>query len=517
MPAAPAWQDLQPVTFIRDRRLPEPARLAGYSALIEAYDLAAPLPRTLCAIGAHHRIVEADGWRILTPRHAPSDTLEGHLTFALKHEGLDLVTLKRLFMTVGPGEIEALVAAQPTGGYARRVWFLYEWLTGERLDLPDAQAGRYLPAVDPAQQFATAGRKSRRHRVIDNLSGTPAFCPMVFRTAALEDFAACDLARRAQEIVAQVPRDLLARTAAFLLLKDSRSSYAIEGERPPQSRIQRWGQAIGEAGRRRLDLTELLRLQKIVIGDARFVRLGLREEGGFIGEHDRETRTPLPDHISARPEDLPGLVEGLVAFDRTAAQELDPVIAAAMLSFGFVFIHPFEDGNGRVHRYLIHHVLTERGFNPAGVVFPISAAILEDIDAYRRTLEAQARNLLPLIEWTVTDKFNVRVLNDTGDLYRFFDATASAEFLYACVRKTIEIDLPEETAFLQRYDAFCQRVSELVDMPAGRTDLLFRFLHQNHGRLSGRARDGEFAALTGEEAALIEDAYAQMFAQPPEG
>jgi hypothetical protein len=79
--------------------------------------------------------------------------------------------------------------------------------------------------------------------------------------------------------VANVPSDLLARTAAFLLLKDSKSSFAIEGEHPPQDRIQRWGRAIGEAGRRPIDLDELLRLQCIVIGDARYVSLGLRHEG----------------------------------------------------------------------------------------------------------------------------------------------------------------------------------------------------------------------------------------------
>ena len=110
----------------------------------------------------------------------------------------------------------------------------------------------------------------------------------------LDRYVQMDLARRAQEAVAAVPRDLLARTAAFLLLKDSKSSYAIEGERPPQDRIQRWGRAIGEAGRHPLSLDELLRLQMIVIGDARFVKLGLRDEGGFVGEHDRDSRLPLP-------------------------------------------------------------------------------------------------------------------------------------------------------------------------------------------------------------------------------
>jgi hypothetical protein len=347
--------------------------------------------------------------------------------------------------------------------------------------------------------------------VKNNLPGTPDFCPLIFRTEALERFAALNLPERARAIVAAVPRDILARTAAFLLLKDSRSSYAIEGEHAPQDRIQRWGRAIGEAGRRPLDAEELQRLQKIVIGDARFVKLGFREEGGFVGEHDRETRTPLPSHISARPDDLLALIDGMIAFDRGSAQGLDAVIAAAILAFGFVYIHPFEDGNGRIHRYLIHHVLAERGFNPPGVVFPVSAAILERIDEYRTVLESYSDRLLPLVTWEPTDSFNVRVLNDTGDFYRFFDATPHAEFLYACVQKTIEEDLPHETKFLRCYDEFRGEIEAFLDMPERTIDLLFRFLQQNDGRLSRRAREREFDALTDTETKRIESIYGAIF------
>jgi hypothetical protein len=500
-----------PVAVFQERRLPETATPAGYSALIDGYDLAVPLPRTLYATGERHRIVEAAGWRIMTPRHAPHPTLAGHLTFALKYEGLDLALLKRLFLSTGPAAIEELVRDKPTGSYARRIWFLYEWLTGTKLDLPDAQTGRYVPVVDPDLQWAGEGETASRYRVKNNLPGTPEFCPLVLRTKTLEHFIGLDLPKRAQDIVSDVPRDVLARTAAFLLLKDSRSSYAIEGERPPHDRIQRWGRAIGEAGRQPLDREELLRLQRIVLGDARFVKLGFRNEDGFVGEHDRETRMPLPNHISAKPEDLPSLVNGMVAFDRGAAQSIDAVIAAAILAFSFVYIHPFEDGNGRLHRYLIHHVLAERGFNPPSVVFPVSAAILERIDQYRDVLESYSQRLLPLIEWEPTESFNVRVLNDTGDFYRFFDATPQAEFLYACVQQTIEHDLPSETAFLRRYDQFRRQIDALIDLPDNIIDLLFRFLHQNDGRLSNRAREREFKQLTEKEAEHIEAIYRDTF------
>lgn len=500
-----------PVTVFQERRLPEEATPAGYAALIDAYELAVPLPRKLTATGARHRVIEDSHWRILTPRHAPSPTLDDHLTFALKYEGLDLAALKRLFETVGPKKIEAVVRASPTGSYARRIWFLYEWLTGTHLDLPDAQSGGYVTAIDPEQQWAVAGENSPRHRVRNNMPGTPAFCPLVFRTDRIQRLIDSDLAERSRQVVARAPKDLLARAAAFLLLKDSKSSFAIEGETPPQERIQRWARVIGDAGRNPIDVAELLRLQRIVIGDARFVRLGLRDEGGFVGEHDRDTGSPLPDHISARPEDLPALMDGLASFDRGPAQKLDPVLAAAVLAFGFIYIHPFADGNGRIHRYLIHHVLAQRGFNPPGVVFPISAAILERIEDYRHALEDYSRRLLPIIQWRATDKGDVEVLNKTGDFYRYFDATPHVEFLYACVEKTIEEDLPAETEFLRRYDDFHARAQSIADMPDSTIDLLFRFLRQNGGTLSKRARENEFSQMTNAEAESLEAAYREIF------
>jgi hypothetical protein len=500
-----------PVNVFHERRLPETATPAGYAALIHTYNLPVPVPRNLSAIGPRHRIIEGDGWRIYTPRHAPAATLEGHLTFALKYEGLDLAVLKRLFMAAKASEIADFVRLKPTGVYTRRIWFLYEWLLGSKLNLPDADRVTSVNVVDTELQFAVTGESSARHRVRNNLPGTPEFCPLAFKTATLNEFIAQDLKARALFVVSEIPKDLLARTATFLLLKDSKSSYVIEGERPPQERIQRWGRAIAEAGRIPLDEAELLRLQRIVIGDERFVKLGLRIEGGFVGENDRETRRPIPDHISARPEDLASLVNGLIAFDHTAENELDPVIAAAVLAFGFVYIHPFEDGNGRIHRYLMHHVLARRGFNPPGVHFPVSAAILDRTDEYRSVLESYSSRLLPLVQWEPTEKGNVNVLNDTGDFYRFFDATPHAEFLYACVRKTIDEDLPNETNFLKNFDQFRAGIESMIDMPERTLNNLFGFLRQNGGRLSKRALENEFAALTPDEVSRIEGLYSASF------
>ncbi len=160
------------VRVFQESRLPEPALPVGYAALIDAYDLEVPRPRVLCAIGARHKVYEQGGWRLYTPRHEPKATLEGHLVFALKYEGLDLCVLKRLFEAVEAHTLAAMVRAKPASAYMRRLWFLYEWLLGETLDVPDAKAGTYAAVVDPTRQWAVKGGASPRHRVRNNLPGT---------------------------------------------------------------------------------------------------------------------------------------------------------------------------------------------------------------------------------------------------------------------------------------------------------------------------------------------------------
>jgi hypothetical protein len=387
------------------------------------------------------------------------------------------------------------------------------------LQIDDLGKVRAIPVVDPELQFGLPeGATASRQKVTNNLPGTVQFCPLVRRTPGLERNRMSGFDQRARDVSGRTHPDVLARAAAFLLLSDSKSSFQIEGEQPPSQRIIRWGQAIAEAGQVELSRPELERLQRIVIGDTRFVHFGLRTEGGFVGDHDRRTGEPIPEHISARAEDLPSLVDGIVLFDRLAVKgKLDPVVAAATIAFGFVYIHPFEDGNGRMHRWLFHHVLARGGFNPPGIVFPISAVILRKIDTYRRVLESYSKPLLKRIEWRPTADGNVEVLNNTARLYRYFDATQHAEFLYECVRETVEDDFPREVKYLELYDQFAAKVQTLFDMPNNKLDLLWRFLQQNDGKLSKRARAKEFAALTDDESAAIEEMFRRTVGTDPLG
>ena len=106
------------------------------------------------------------------------------------------------------------------------------------------------------------------------------------------------------------------------------------------------------------------------------------------------------------------------------------------------------------------------------------------------------------------------MLNETADYYRYFDATAHAEFLYDSVTQTVEHDLPGEMCFIVAFDRFAAGVKEIVEMPDRQVERLRGFLKQGGGRLSKPAREQEFAALTDEEAERVEALYARWFNQP---
>lgn len=501
------------ITVFHGRTAPEEGILVGYGALIEAFQLDAPIPEILSLVSSKKRQYKVDGWQVFTSRHLPDNTLYKHLVFALKYEGVNLLLIKKLFEKITEKEIVDLLQEEPLGQYSRKLWFLYEWLFNKKLPINDLQMGNYVALVDDKIQFAiNGGEKSIRHRIINNLTGTQDFCPLIRKTPKLEEYIAADLAQQKNTYLKNIHKDILQRASAFLLLKDSKASFSIEGESPKNQRAARWGQAIGQAGMNDLSKEELLRLQQVIIASSRFTDMGFRRKGGFVGEHDRSTGEPIPDHISARWQDLDQLIDGLMATSKQLLEsETDAVIAAAIIAFGFVFIHPLEDGNGRIHRYLIHHMLAKKRFSQQGIIFPVSASILDHIDDYRKVLELYSHPLLDFIEWKETKDHNVEVLNETIDYYRYFDATKQAEFLYDCVLDTIERIIPDEINYLTYYDQFKRYLEDEFDMPDKSVALIVRFLEQNEGRLSKRARNKEFGALTNKEVVKIEDNYNTIF------
>lgn len=366
--------------------------------------------------------------------------------------------------------------------------------------------------MNEAQQYTIKGLRSSRHRILNNLPGTINFCPLISRTKKLDNYISENLSAKQDSYYTSVGKELMQRASVFLLLKDSKASFTIEKETPSTNRAIRWGNAIGQAGSKKLSIEEFERLQQIVIESDRFLPMGFRKEGGFVGTHDRSTGYPIPEHISARWQDVEKLINGVIeTADIHKKSSLDAVLVAALIAFGFVYIHPFEDGNGRIHRYLIHHILAEKKFTQQGMIFPVSASILDKIDSYREVLESYSQPLLDFIKWKETEKHNVEVTNETIDFYRYFDATFMAEFLYDCVQDTVENIIPREIEYLGMYDEMKRYLDDHFEMPDRTVALLIRFLEQNNGILSNRARFREFNVLKPEEVMRIEKVYQEIF------
>lgn len=500
------------ITVFHGRQAPETGVLVGYGAIVEAHALKVPLPETLSLVSTKKRRYTTQGWQVFTPRHEPEDNLYKQLVFALKYEGVNLLVLKKLFVSISKAQITEIITSEMLGQYSRKLWFLYEWLLEDQLHIPDLSTGNYVPLLDDKIQYAIAGVKSSRQRITNNLPGTREYCPIIFKTEKLEHYINAKLSEQKSTYLSGIHADVLQRASCFLLLKDSKASFTIENENPGTNRAMRWGKAIGQAGNKPLSIAELERLQQIIIENARFLKLGLRKEGGFVGEHDRITGEPIPEHISAKHEDLGSLLHGLVGANELLQDEsYDAVLAAASIAFGFVFTHPFEDGNGRLHRYIIHHILAKKAFTKQGVIFPVSASILDHIDDYRKTLESFSHPLLDFISWKETANHNVEVLNDTIDYYRYFDASKQAEFLYDCVADTLNRVIPEEVNYLLKYDRFKHYIDNEFEMPDTMVAMLVRFLEQHHGKLSKRALKKEFSGLKENEANTIQKTYKDIF------
>lgn len=506
----------QQVTVFHNRNTPEAGTLAGYALLIEFQlektNKVAPLPSRLAIVTDKHQRYDTDQWQVFTKRHKPNDDIISHIIFALKYEGINLFILKQVFLNLSEDTIKEYILTEPTGQYARRIWFLYEWLLERTIEIPDLKSGSYVEVVSEKLQFPGPTINSTRHRIKNNLPGTLYFCPMINKTDKIEAYQEKDFSNKMLFDLKGKDRDLIRRTAAFLLLKDSKASFAIEGEKPENLRARNWGKAIGQAGKKELTLQELERLQDIVIGQNKLKQMGLRTEEGFIGEHDRETFAPIPDHISAKAKDLPVLINGLLETNKMLNNsQYDPVLMATHIAFGFVFIHPFSDGNGRLHRYLMHHILIRKNYTSRDMIFPISAAILNNIGKYQEVLEAFSEPRLEWIDWVPTSDYNVEILNETIDLYRYADLTVQAEFLYECVEETIGEIIPSEILFLEKHDKMVEFINTQVTLPDTDIDLLIKFMIQNNGKLSKAKKDKFFDEVPEQVIVKIENQFAELF------
>jgi len=482
---------------------------AGYAALIERYGLDS-IPnwhRSFVATAGPHRIVSTEGVieETYPPKYWPGESPGDHLEFALKYDGVNPEILSGLFRVAAREDILSYVRSRPTGKYARRLWYLYELLTGTTLQMDDLKQGSYVNLLEPKQYYtATPGRRIRRQRINDNLLGDGRFCPMVRRTDTLHRFEEIDLPSRCRDVVSGYSQELLTRALDYLYTKETKSSFEIERITPTSTRIERFLALLRLAeGEDFCEKARLIDLQNRIV-DPRFSDSDYRKTQNYVGETIAWQSEKI-HYVCPKPEDLPDLMAGLIgAHKRMERGGVPAVVHAAIVAYGFVFLHPFEDGNGRIHRFLIHNVLARRDFTPDGIMFPVSATMLRNPVDYAASLEAFSRPLMALVEYSLSEDGSMTVHNDTAQWYRHIDMTQQVEALFRFIEQTIDTELVEELVFLANYDETKRALQEIVDMPDRQIDLFIRFCLQNNGRLSSRKRASHFNYLSEEEIVRME-------------
>jgi hypothetical protein len=82
---------------------------------------------------------------------------------------------------------------------------------------------------------------------------------------------------------------------------------------------------------------------------------------------------------------------------------------------------------------------------------------------------------------------------------------------YSIVQDTINRIIPEEVSYIYKYDEFKRFIDDQFEMPERLVSALVRFLEQNNGTLSQRAKTKEFSLLSEEEVREIEKTYHNIF------
>jgi hypothetical protein len=493
---------------------------AGYLWLIQQFRLQVRDPVHCSFIGttSSRETGRASVTDVYRPEYRRAPAVGPQLEFALRYDGVDLEVLSATFRTLlrerRTEELQRWILETPTGAWVRRVWLLYEWLTEQRLDVPDLKSGNYVDLLDKEKYFTTLPRPSRRHRVNVNLLGPRSFCPVVRRVPALESSATLALLREAHAFEESADSETLRRAIGYLYTKETMTSFGIEGEKPGPLRTERFVRALqGVAVLERLDKAALVQLQNETVG-AEAVEADYRTEQVYVGRNVDFGRPQRIDYVAPVATDVPDLMHGwFVCLEQMFEAQLDPIVLATVASFGFVFIHPFTDGNGRLHRLLIHYILSRTGFTPKDMILPVSAVMLQERRAYDDALATYSNPVMQLVDYDEDPEGRVTVKGEIRDLYRFFDATGLAEYLRRVLERTIRVELRQEVDFLVRQRAARDALDALVDLPDREANLFIRFLHQNGWKLA-KAKRGKFPRLSDEQIQTLEEAVRDAFENP---
>lgn len=450
--------------------------------------------------------------RTFKSKYDVSDTPMAHLEFALKYDDFNLAFIKEVFGAVDHQILLDHITTNPNRKHSRIIGYLYEFLGGQPIEVK-VTTTNYEYILDASKYVTGDILKIQKWKVNDNLLGQKEFCPIIRRTTELNELLNWDIEVAIKNLQNEYSPAIFNRASYYFYKKESKSSSEIEKEEPSLDRMERFIALLEDAGQKpfeeSLSENELVRLQNIIV-DPRYADNGFRDFQNYVGQTMRDYTQKI-HYVCPPPQFVKSLMQGVVDLNKKNTST-ETIIKATMVSFGYVYIHPFEDGNGRIHRFLIHDILVRDGIVPNSTILPVSAQILAHMDEYDTTLESISKIIARKVKYTINDDGKMTVDNpfNIEALYRFPDLTTHAMFLARAIQSTIKEDVPEELLFLQCYDELKRDIQHIVDMPDTKVDHMILFLYQNKGKLAGRNRKF-YKELSDNEIEQMEEAYSRLF------
>jgi hypothetical protein len=376
----------------------------------------------------------------------------------------------------------------PTGAYIRTACYLWEKFSGRELtDLP-VISGPTAEIFDSGRYVTGPSTRDPRWRVAFNGLGSLLYCATVERTPPLEKAMASDILGRTSAFIETLGKGVMDRTLAWAYLHETEDSFAIEREVPGEDKARAFIALLHQAhGGRPLSEEYLVELQNSVLTGPYDKAVEFRQQQNWLRGPARGaagvTYLPPPPCL------VPPLMDELMAFANSAPRQVDPVVAASIACFGFVFIHPFMDGNGRLSRFLFHQALCRSGRLEKGLLLPVSVVMKRSEEEYLAVLQSYSR--LARARWSVRwideGQYDM-TFNSDATIYRYWDATQCVEFGYQMAEQALEVELRQETEFLTRYDAVMTQANERFDVRGSELSTLVMMCLDNGGAVSNRRR-----------------------------
>jgi hypothetical protein len=461
----------------------------GYQHLIDSLGLRVlPLVRQ-ARVAPVLRVQPLDGVLQIPAGVAPqSDRPLEHLLFALKHEGTELAVISAAFDHIRPQDLLEELAARPTGGFIRKACYLWEALRGQELT-PARAEGSIVELFDPTKYLvAERGVRDLKWRVDFNGLGNWDMCPVVRRSEAIEAMLDDDVLGQAAEVLRAIKPEMLERAMAWAYLNETRNSFAIEREMPAHTREQAYVRLLQQVwSPRRMDEDYLVELQNATITNPHDRAVQYRIEQNHLSDSGRGAVGVT--YVPPAPAQVERLMAGVLAIANGDGAPMPPLIRASLASFGFVYVHPFMDGNGRLSRFLSHYVLANSGVLPDSTILPLSVALKREELGYLRALQAFSRPARALwdVTWLEGSRFEF-ALRGHPDIYRFWDATAQTEFMGPMGQQALQRDIVSEVDYLESFDRAYRRLNRDFDVRNPVLTSLIRMCVDNDGALSKNRR-----------------------------